>query len=61
MKVYLVRASDANAHEGSADVRNVFKNKSHADNYVESLNDNPYYRRQGIGNYTYYVEEWEVE
>jgi hypothetical protein len=61
MKVYLVRAQDSNAHEGDDGVFNVFKNKSDADKYVERLNDNPHYRRQGISNYTYYVEEWEVE
>ena len=61
MKVYLVRATDYNAHEGDDGVFNVFKNKAEADKYVEQLNDNPRYRRQGISNYTYYVEEWEVE
>lgn len=61
MKVYLVRSSDSNAHEGDDDVRNVFKNKAKADKYVQQLNDDPRYRRQGISNYTYYVEEWEVE
>lgn len=61
MKVYLVRANDSDAHEGDDNVFNVFQNKSNANKYVEQLNDNPRYRRQGISNYTFYVEEWEVE
>lgn len=56
MIVYIIRSSDALAHEGSDDVEDVFESLGEAQQQADKWNASPDVKR-----YCWYVETWEVK
>jgi hypothetical protein len=61
MIIYIIRRHDLNAHEGDDGIYDILRDENRANKLLNELNANPYYKRMGINNFTYYIEEWEVE